>query len=148
MTRSSTRAALSVCVVIGLAVGCTSGNTRREPPDKQMVTAEDIEKDAGRPIEEVLQAKVPGLWITRTSDGGIAVQIRGTSSFLSGNEPLYVIDDVPIQPGPGGALTGVNPHDIESIQVLKNPADTAIYGMRGSNGVIVVKTKRPGKRSD
>ena len=99
------------------------------------------------PIEKVLQEKVPGVLITRTSDGGIAVQIRGASSFYGSNQPLYVIDDMPMQPGPGGALTGVNPYDIESIQVLKSPADTGVYGMRGANGVIVIKTKKPGKRT-
>jgi TonB-dependent SusC/RagA subfamily outer membrane receptor len=54
---------------------------------------------------------------------------------------------VPITPGPGGALNGINPYDIESIRVLKNPADIAIYGMRGANGVIVITMKKPGKRS-
>jgi len=51
-----------------------------------------------------------------------------------------------VQPGPGGALIVINPHDIESIKVLKDPADTGIYGMRGANGVILITTKRPGKR--
>jgi TonB-dependent SusC/RagA subfamily outer membrane receptor len=147
MTSFLQRAALCVWVLIGLAAGCVSGRTRREPPERPMVTAEDIEQNAGQPIENVLQAKVPGVLITRAADGGIAVQIRGPTSFLSSNEPLYVIDGVPFRPGPGGALTGVNPYDIESIQVLKDPADTAIYGMRGGNGVIVVTTKKPGKRS-
>jgi TonB-dependent SusC/RagA subfamily outer membrane receptor len=110
------------------------------------VTAKDIENNPNQPIEQLLQAKVPGVWITRTADGGVAVQIRGTTSFYGSNQPLYVIDGVPIQPGPNGALTGVNPYDIESIEVLKDAADTAIYGMRGANGVIVVKTKKPGKR--
>jgi TonB-dependent SusC/RagA subfamily outer membrane receptor len=148
MPSSSPCAALSVCVLIGLAAGCASAKTRREPQGRPMVTAADIERNAGQPIEEVLQSKVPGLSVSRTADGGVAVQIRGTSSFMSSNQPLYVIDDVPVQPGPGGALTGVNPYDIESIEVLKNPEDTAIYGMRGANGVIVVKMKRPGKRND
>lgn len=88
----------------------------------------------------------PGLLVTRTPDGGIAVQIRGASSFNSSNQPLYVIDDVPMEPGPSGALTGVNPYDIESIKVLKNPSDIGIYGMRGANGVIVITTKKPGRR--
>jgi len=61
------------------------------------------------------------------------------------NAPVYVVDDVPVQPGPGGALIVINPHDIESIKVLKDPADTGIYGMRGANGVILITTKRPGK---
>jgi TonB-dependent SusC/RagA subfamily outer membrane receptor len=112
-----------------------------------MVTAEDLERNPSEPIENVLQAKVPGLLVTLNADGGIAVRIRGTSSLYGGNEPLYVIDDQPITPGPGGALTGINPHDIESIKVLKDPADTGIYGMRGANGVIVITMKKPGKRS-
>jgi len=71
------------------------------------------------------------------------VRIRGGSSIKGGNTPLYVLDGVVIDPGPNGYLTGVNLNDIESIEVLKEPAETALYGMRGSNGVIVIKTKRP-----
>jgi len=145
MTFSLPRAALSVLVLIGLAVGCASRNTRPEPAGGPTVTAKDIEQNAGDPIK-ALQAKAPGALISRTSDGGISVQIRGPSSFYSSNEPLYVIDDVPTRPGPGGALTGINPYDIESIKVLKDPADTGLYGMRGANGVIVVTMKKPGKR--
>ena len=139
--------AASVSVLVGLSAACAPSNTYYEPLGQPVVTAADIERNSGEPIEKILQAKVPGLSITRTADGGIAVQIRGPSSFYSSNAPLYVIDDVAIQPGPGGALTGINPHDIESITVLKDPADTGIYGMRGANGVIVVTTKKPGKRS-
>jgi len=139
--------AASVSVLVGLSAACAPSSTYHEPLGQPGVTAADIERNSGEPIEKILQAKVPGLSITRTADGGIAVQIRGPSSFYSSNAPLYVIDDVAIQPGPGGALTGINPHDIESITVLKDPADTGIYGMRGANGVIVVTTKKPGKRS-
>jgi TonB-dependent SusC/RagA subfamily outer membrane receptor len=146
MTSSSLRATLSVCVLVALSTGCASRNTSRARPAKPTVTAEDIERNAGDPIEKLLQAKASGVMVSRTADGGIAIQIRGTSSFYGSNAPLYVIDDVPFQPGPGGVLSGVNPYDIESIQVLKNPADTGIYGVRGANGVIVIKTKKPGKR--
>jgi TonB-dependent SusC/RagA subfamily outer membrane receptor len=111
------------------------------------VTAEDIQGNPTQPIEQVLQAKVPGVWITRTPDGGIAVMLRGQSTIYGEQQPLYVIDGVPISPGPNGALTGVNPYDIESIQVLKDPADTAMYGIRGAHGVIVVKTKRTNRPS-
>ena len=148
MTSSSTRAALSVWVLIGLAAGCASGNTRLEPAGTPMVTAEDFEQNPGQRIEEVIQAKIPGILVTRTASGALAIQIRGTSSFMSSNEPLYVIDDVPIRAGPGGALVGVNPYDIASIRVLKNPADIAIYGVRGANGVIVINLKKPGRGSD
>jgi TonB-dependent SusC/RagA subfamily outer membrane receptor len=143
----SARTLLSVAAVAGITTACVSANARREPATKNTVTAEDIEKNPNQSIEQVLQAKVPGVWVTRTPDGGIAVQLRGQSSIYGEQQPLYVIDGVPISPGPNGALTGVNPHDIESIQVLKDPAETAMYGMRGANGVIVVKTKKPGKRS-
>jgi TonB-dependent SusC/RagA subfamily outer membrane receptor len=141
------RRALYILVLIGLAAGCAHRSTLREPAGGSIVTAKDIEQSPSEPIEKLLEAKVPGLLATRTADGGIALQIRGTSSFSSSNEPLYVINDVPIQAGPGGALRGVNPHDIETIKVLKNPEDTALYGMRGANGVIVITTKKPGQRS-
>lgn len=107
---------------------------------------QDIDRNAGRSIIDILQAKAPGLVVMPTGNGGISLQIRGPSTFLGSNEPLFVIDDVPVQPGHGGALVGVNPYDIESIRVLKNPADIAIYGVRGANGVIVIRTKKPGLR--
>jgi TonB-dependent SusC/RagA subfamily outer membrane receptor len=144
MRFSSPRTALSLCVLIGVAVDCTSRNTRPEPIAKPMVTAEDMERSGGEAIEKVLQSKVPGVLVTRNSDGSIALQIRGSSSFYSSSAPLLVIDDVPMPAGPGGTLTGINPHDIESIRVLKDPAELGIYGMRGANGVIVITTKRPG----
>ena len=139
------RAALPVCVLVVLAASCASNPAPRAPPDAPAVTARDVE-NRGDPIEKVLQEKVPGLLVTRTADGSIALQIRGPSSFMGSSEPLYVVDDVPVRPGPGGALMGVNPHDIESIRVLKDPAETGVYGVRGANGVIIVTTKRPPKK--
>jgi TonB-dependent SusC/RagA subfamily outer membrane receptor len=147
MTSLSPRALLSLGLLVGFMAGCASRPARREPATNTTVTAEDIRNNPTQPIEKVLQAKVPGVWVTRTPDGGIAVQIRGNTSLYGEQQPLYVIDGVPIQPGPNGALTGINPYDIESIEVLKDAADTAMYGMRGSNGVIVIKTKKP-KRPD
>ena len=143
MTISSRSAGIVVSALIAVSAACASGHTRQAAPRGPDVTTKDIE-NSGEPIEKILAAKVPGVIITRTSDGGIAVQIRGTSSFYGGNAPLYVIDGIPITPGPGGALSGVNPHDIESIKVLKDPADIGIYGIRGANGVIVITMKKPG----
>ena len=97
---------------------------------------------AVRPIEQVLMDRFPGVMVARTPDGGISVRIRGVSSFFGSNEPLYVIDGVPMQSGSDRILTGINPHDIASIEVVKDPVGTAIYGVRGANGVIVIKTKR------
>ena len=69
------------------------------------------------------------------------VRIRGSQSFYG--DPLYEIDGVTITPGPNGSLSGINPSDIESIKVLKSAAETSMYGSRGANGVIIIKTKRP-----
>ena len=80
----------------------------------------------------------------RTPEGGLRIGIRGATSLRADNAPLYIIDGVPVEPGPNGDLTGINPNDIESIKVLKNATDTTMYGVRGANGVIVIKTKRAG----
>jgi TonB-dependent SusC/RagA subfamily outer membrane receptor len=147
MTSSLSHAALSFCALIGLASGCASGKARPEPVAKPTATQADVERGGGESIEKVLQAKAPGLLVSRTSNGGISIRIRGSSSFSANSEPLFVIDEMPISAGPGGALLGVSPHDIDTIKVLKNPEDTAMYGMRGANGVIVITTKKPGKKS-
>jgi len=141
------RALLRVGLSVGILSGCThsSGANRTSPAHTATVTSEDIQRTPGEPIEKVLMGRFPGVTVTRTADGGLAVRIRGTTSILGSNDPLYVIDGIPIQPGPKGSLTGISPEDIESIQVLKDPAETAFYGGRGVNGVIVIKLKRPGQ---
>ena len=116
-------------------------------PPSSTVTAEDIQRTPSMSIEQLLMSRFPGVEITRTADGAISVRIRGGTSILASSEPLYVLDGVPIQPGPNGVLSGINPYDIESIDVLKDAARTAMYGGRGANGVIVIKTKRPPPRS-
>ena len=92
------------------------------------------------PIMQI-QGKVPGLTITNTASGdpnsGATIQIRGISSRSAGLGPLIVIDGVP-----GGNMHNLNTNDIESIDVLKDGAASAIYGTRGSNGVIVITTKK------
>jgi TonB-dependent SusC/RagA subfamily outer membrane receptor len=112
-------------------------------PPSSTLTAEEIQRAPGQSIEQLLTGRFPGVEVMRTANGGISVRIRGTTSFLSNNEPLYVLDGIPMEPGSSGSLTWINPYDIASIEVLKNPSETALYGMRGANGVIVIKTKRP-----
>ncbi len=146
-------------IAIGLLVGCAhprSGSpqqvadtTRRDStfggaPRREVVTGDEIRKN--QPIEEALSGRFPGVEVNRTPDGGIAVRIRGGSSLMESNEPLYVIDGVEVSPGVNGALTGINPYDIESIEVLKDATSTAMYGSRGSNGVILIKMKKPPPR--
>jgi TonB-dependent SusC/RagA subfamily outer membrane receptor len=110
------------------------------------VTSVDSRVAANEPIEMALQGNVPGLEVTRTSDGFVAIRIHGPSSFFGNGEPLYVLDGIPITPGPNGHISGLFAKDIESIQVLKDPAETALYGVRGGNGVIVIKTKQASSR--
>lgn len=113
------------------------------PQPGTTVTGADIDRFGATDdaIERTLASKVPGVLVTRTPDGGVAIRIRGNSSISANMEPLYVIDGVEIQPGPGGALTGINPHDIASIEVLKDAASLTYYGLRAGNGVILIKTK-------
>ncbi len=143
---------LRALLLAGFLSGCahasgTGQGDVEDAPDQSLprartVTAEDIQGTPGRAIEQLLMSRFPGVVVTRTPDGGIAVRIRGTTSIHGSNEPLYVIDGLPIRPGPGGGLTGINPYDIESIEVLKDAASTTMYGVRGANGVIVIKTKQ------
>ena len=148
------RALLPCGLLIGLIAGCAHGGgagtdegdePRRYPPSPRgsIVTSEDLERTPAEPIEKVLMSRIPGIWVTRTADGSLAIRIRGASSIQGNNEPLYIIDGIPIEPGPNGALTGINPKDIASIEVLKDAASTTMYGLRCANGVIIIKTKRP-----
>lgn len=92
----------------------------------------------------MIQGKVPGVSITNTGAGDpnnqASIQIRGVSSRSAGLGPLIVVDGVP-----GGNLTNINPNDIASFDILKDGAASAIYGTRGSNGVILVTTKKGAK---
>ena len=91
-------------------------------------------------------ARTPGVVIGRTSSGDLTIRIRGGSSSVSGNNaPLYIVDGVPFSPSTEGGLSGLNPNDIQSIRVLKDAADITMYGIRGANGVIVIKTKHKGQ---
>lgn len=147
MVRSSFKAPLARALLLVVAAACSSAGPSGRPVTDHVVTAEDIRRNPDRPIERLLQDKVPGLVVTRSNDGGIAVRIRGAMSFDGTDAPLYILDDMPFQPGPGGVLTGVDPYSILSIGVLRG-ADAAIYGIRGGNGVIVITTKKAGSGRD
>lgn len=108
--------------------------------------SEDIDETLpAASLEEVLRGRLSGVDVYQTP-GGFSVRIRGISSLSASNEPLYVVDGVPYTPGPGGSILGINPRDVESITVLKDASTAAIYGSRGANGVIVITTKRYGKK--
>ena len=151
---SSTLRVPSYALLAVLGAACATVPTRTTPGDSgpsgapnaplpaTMITGDDIDR-AGptEPIEKALASHVPGVMVTRTPDGGIAVRIRGNNSIGSNMEPLYVIDGVSVVPGPGGALLGINPHDIATIEVLKDAASLTYYGLRAGNGVILIRTK-------
>src|SRR5258705_4730341 len=143
-TSSASRALAFAGVVVGLMSGCAhaSGACATSAPGEQTVTSEDIQRNPGQPIEKVLEGRFPGVEVTRTPDGGIAVRIRGATSFSGTTEPLYVVDGIAIQAGPGGSFAGVKPHDNQTIRGLKEAAHTAMYGMRGAKRGIVIQTQR------
>jgi TonB-dependent SusC/RagA subfamily outer membrane receptor len=140
-----TRLFLPCSLLVGVVAACAHGGPGNADPgsgSRSIVTSEDLARSPGEPIENILMSKVSGIVVTRGPDGGIAIRIRGGSSISGSNEPLYIINGIAFQPGPEGSLTGINPYDIASIEVLKDAAATAMYGVRGANGVIVIKLKQ------
>lgn len=128
-------------------LACSSSGPAAEPPapatQAGAATSAEIGRSPNEPIEQQLMARTPGVVIGRTSGGDLTIRIRGGSSSPRGNNaPLYIVDGVPFSPSVEGGLSGINPNDIASIRVLKDAADITMYGIRGANGVIVIKTKR------
>ncbi|MBG8552586.1 SusC/RagA family TonB-linked outer membrane protein [Hymenobacter guriensis] len=121
------------------------------------VAAKDIQNTPVPTFEQALQGKAAGVFVENT--GGklgqaVKVRIRGTSSVSGNNQPLYVVDGIPIisedqstSSAATNPIADLNPNDIESISILKDASATAIYGSRGSNGVMLITTKhgRKGK---
>ncbi|WP_282134840.1 SusC/RagA family TonB-linked outer membrane protein [Seonamhaeicola maritimus] len=104
------------------------------------VTAESFENQPLTRVDEALQGRAAGVTVAKANGApgaGIKVRVRGVNSVTGNNDPLVVIDGVL-----GGDLSTLNPNDIASLDVLKDASATAIYGVRGSNGVILVSTKR------
>lgn len=113
------------------------------------VSADDFNEGAITSPEELFRGKTAGVSVT-SNDGapgsGATIRIRGGSSLSASNDPLYVIDGVPLDgsgvSGMRSPLNTINPNDIESISILKDASATAIYGSRASNGVVLIETKQ------
>ena len=157
------RAMLGVSALV-IAAGCASAPS--QPPRASSGTA------SSSTSMRDLQARSSGVVIHSLAGGSIGVTIAGgpgsfgATSFtppaaagergskppenvaLGSSGPLFLLDGVPYTPGPGGLLIGINPDEIESIKALKDPADLSLYGMRGANGVIVIKMKQVGAKGD
>lgn len=118
------------------------------------ITAKDFNKGPSSTPEQLIMGKVPGVQITTNGGApgsGSRIRIRSGSSLNASNEPLYVIDGVPLDnsevKGTSNPLSFINPNDIESFNILKDASATAIYGSRASNGVVIITTKK-GKKGD
>lgn len=108
-----------------------------------VVSAKEMDQVPVATFDQMLQGKTTGLSISTGSgqpgSGNTKVRIRGAGSIMASNEPLYVVDGVPIE---GGAFASLNANDFETVSVLKDASSTAIYGSRASNGVILITTKQ------
>jgi len=123
---------------------------------------DDVSRAAAT-VDQLLQGRAAGVQVTQNAanpNSGVSVRIRGTNSLRGNNEPLYVIDGVIISSAgedvnavgtgntgqdPQSGLNGINPRDIERIEILKDASATAIYGSRGANGVVLITTKSGSK---
>jgi TonB-linked SusC/RagA family outer membrane protein len=136
----------------------------------QTIEAAELTQGRDRSVLNELQGKVAGVQINNTSGGvgsSTRVVIRGNKSLTGNNQPLYVIDGIPIDNSsigtgdnlnngvdPGNRANDINPEDVESVNILKGPAATALYGSRAANGAIIITTKsgrsaaRRGKRAE
>ncbi|MBK8920124.1 MAG: SusC/RagA family TonB-linked outer membrane protein [Saprospirales bacterium] len=112
------------------------------------VSTEDFNKGALNSPQELIVGKIAGVQVTPNADpgGGATIRIRGGSSLSASNDPLVVIDGIPVDntgvSGERSTLNFINPNDIETFTVLKDASATAIYGSRASNGVIMITTKK------
>lgn len=154
---SSQAAVLSEMVVTGY------GSQRRESITGSVATVDAEQANVGvlTNANQMLQGRVAGVQMTANSGepgGGAQIRIRGGTSISASNDPLYVVDGVPLQNEstvagaysfsginaalPRSSINTINPSDIETITVLKDASATAIYGSRGANGVVLIQTKR------
>lgn len=105
------------------------------------VSGEDMRATNVQSIEEYLNGRVPGLQAVRDPAGRLTLRIRGNASAES--EPLLIIDGAQVQQGGNGdALRTLNPRDILRVQVLKDASETAMYGSRGANGVVIIRLRK------
>ena len=121
------------------------------------IKSEDLMKGGALDLAHGMQGKIAGVSVQQSDGapgGGMSIVVRGANSFSTSSQPLYIVDGVPFETGStpsNGATTNqqssnplsfINPHDIESIEILKDASATAIYGSRGANGVVIITTKR------
>lgn len=138
-----------------VVVGYGTASRKELTGSVSKVSGETIARLPVTSTDQALQGQAPGVQVTTSSGtpgSSVAIRVRGPSSINASNQPLYVIDGIPINTGSysqlgfgnqsTNALADINPSDIESIEVLKDAAAASIYGSRASNGVVLITTKR------
>lgn len=155
VTLEESASALDEVVIIGYGTTTVKDATG----SVSAVTSEDFNGGVIASPEQLIQGKTAGVQIGQSSGepgAGVAIRIRGSNSIRSNNNPLFVVDGIPLSgesttPSGGDVINGsnatrnplnfINPNDIESISILKDASATAIYGSRGANGVVIITTK-------
>ncbi len=139
----------SLMILAGLALVCAPGASSQVAqgaptlparPTATSMRGDELARQTATTLEQLLAGRLSGVSVSRAPGGGIKVRMGGPTSFYSDQNPLFVVDGVPVD-GKDNTLSWLDPHQIESIQALKDPSETAIYGVRGANGVIIIKTK-------
>lgn len=143
---SLTRQALTLESIVTIGYG----TQQAQRVTGAVATVNSEQFNTGRVVsaEELIQGKVAGLQVANTGEpgGGVSIRIRGGTSVNASNEPLFVVDGIPLPVG-GGLSSGrnplnfLNPEDVENVTVLKDASATAIFGSRGANGVVIIETK-------
>ncbi|WP_420454887.1 hypothetical protein [Rubrivirga sp.] len=127
-----TRALPLLLCALGLAACGPGSATRASDPDR----GADVETG---PVEAELR-RFPGVEVRETADG-VEVRVRGDTSFMANQEPLYIVDGTRRDASMGGGLVGIRRADIVDIRVLKSASETSAYGPRGANGVVLITTR-------
>jgi TonB-dependent starch-binding outer membrane protein SusC len=162
--RSPRSAALAGAIFGALAAlavlsACGSGRTRAArytAPESESsrtssvasVSGADLQQAGPQRIEEFLNGRVPGLQVVRNESGQLSIRIRGSASLgKSDEEPLVVIDGMPTPQGMNSeVLRMLDPREVHRVEVLKDASTTAMYGSRGANGVLVIRTRSASRR--
>jgi TonB-dependent SusC/RagA subfamily outer membrane receptor len=150
--RRRLRVALLAGLVGPASLACATRQASRAPAPVRaaeratvgdgVLTSRDVDRQHVSRIEELIRGRVAGVEVIPLANGDYTLRIRGTHSIYGSNEPLIVLDGMPLSGSVRDALRSINPADVARVEVLKDAASTSWYGSRGANGVIVITSKR------
>jgi TonB-dependent starch-binding outer membrane protein SusC len=152
---------LLVAVAVLFAIACSGNQAPRSPMQEEVavgygtqqrsqiagavstVTKEEIDRTRLTRLEDLIRSRIPGVQVFHRRNGELGIRVRGPSTLNGNNDALIVLDGLPLAEATAGlALASLNPHDVQRIDVLKDAGSTAIYGSRGTNGVVIIQTRR------